>query len=276
MLDNRSLKQLRQHYDVEKELAQRLRNTTKSDRRSSYSTIYDELFSRVPDHPQLTRKATSTEKRDFILNQLKLLNPILSETMTVIEIGAGDCGLSFEIAKYVEMVIAIDVSRVIASSSNPPDNFKLLISDGVSIPVPDNSIDLAYSYQLMEHLHPEDANEQLTNIFNSLRSGGRYVCVTPNRIMGPHDISKYFDLTAQGLHLKEYTVTELHKLFKQVGFSSIHVLANTKGKYLEVPILPSKMLESLLSFLPLGIRRKIAASYPLRAFLGVPVIAVKE
>jgi hypothetical protein len=31
----------------------------------------------------------------------------------------------------------------------------------------------------MEHLHPEDAFEQLRNIIRALAPGGRYVCITP-------------------------------------------------------------------------------------------------
>jgi hypothetical protein len=64
---------------------------------------------------------------------------------------------------------------------------------------------VAYSYQLMEHLHPGDALEQLVNIYQALKRDSVYCCVTPNRISGPHDISVYFDTVAQGLHLKEYS-----------------------------------------------------------------------
>ena len=71
----------------------------------------------------------------------------------------------------------------------------------------------------MEHLHPDDAVDQLKNIYNALVNGGKYICITPNRLTGPHDISKYFDNVATGFHLKEYTVTELSGLFREVGFS---------------------------------------------------------
>jgi hypothetical protein len=42
-----------------------------------------------------------------------------------------------------------------------PVGFQLLISDGSSIPVPHHSVDLAYSNQLMKHLHTADARAQL-------------------------------------------------------------------------------------------------------------------
>ena len=73
----------------------------------------------------------------------------------------------------------------------------------------------------MEHLHPDDAIVQLTNIKNALTNGGKYICITPNRINGPHDISRYFDKEASGFHLKEYTFTDLNKIFKNIGFSTV-------------------------------------------------------
>jgi predicted SAM-dependent methyltransferase len=50
----------------------------------------------------------------------------------------------------------------------------------------------------MEHLHPDDAFEQLKQIYTALTPGGLYICTTPNRLTGPHDVSKYFDETAAG------------------------------------------------------------------------------
>src|SRR3712207_8321428 len=57
--------------------------------------------------------------------------------------------------------------------------------------------------QLMEHLHPEDAAEQLANIARALAPGGVYVCVTPNRLYGPSDISMYFDDVRSEEHTSE-------------------------------------------------------------------------
>ena len=83
----------------------------------------------------------------------------------------------------------------------------VVLSDGVSVEVPAASVTLAYSNQLMEHLHPDDALVQLRNIVRALAPGGLYVR-HPNRLTGPHDISMYFDRVATGFHLKEYTATE--------------------------------------------------------------------
>jgi hypothetical protein len=47
---------------------------------------------------------------------------------------------------------------------------------------------------------------------------GIYYRITANRVLGPHDISRYFDSVATGPHMKEYTVGELAKLCRNAEF----------------------------------------------------------
>lgn len=177
-------------------------------------------------------------------------------------------------ARHVKKVYAIDVSEEITKNKILPENFQLIISDGVSIPIPDNNITLAYSKDLMEHVHPDDAFYQLHNIFKVLVNNGKYICITPNRLSGPHDISKYFNNVATGFHLKEYTITELNDLFKKVGFSKIKTYIGDKGIYLKFPLIILKILEKFLSMLPLSLRKNIAKTLLFKAFLGI-IIGIK-
>jgi hypothetical protein len=64
---------------------------------------------------------------------------------------AGDCRLALEVAKYVKNIYPIDASKEITKNENFPKNFELIISDGISMPVLESSITIAYSDQLMEH-----------------------------------------------------------------------------------------------------------------------------
>src|SRR5262245_64607084 len=54
--ESRPLDRLRAHYVVETQLARRLMNASKTERLSAYKLVYDELFAKVPDHPQHTRR----------------------------------------------------------------------------------------------------------------------------------------------------------------------------------------------------------------------------
>jgi hypothetical protein len=60
--DGRSPERIRHHYEVEKELASKLRSASREQRRELYSKVYEELWKRVPDHPMLTRKEDGLAK----------------------------------------------------------------------------------------------------------------------------------------------------------------------------------------------------------------------
>jgi SAM-dependent methyltransferase len=267
--------QVREHYEIEKQLAERLRRATRDERRSLYRTLYDELYQRVPHHPQITRKSSAGLTHDAVAPQLRLLRQYLRPESTVLEIGPGDCALSVELAQQARQVYGLDVSEEITHRAALPSNFKLILSDGTSVPLPADSVDVAYSNQLMEHLHPDDALEQLQGIWRALRPGGVYICITPNRLNGPHDVSRHFDPIATGFHLKEYTVGELCRMLRNVGFRKVHGLVGRKGVFIPAPVAPMMVLEAVLSVMPPKTRRLVALTLPCRAFLGVRVVGTK-
>ena len=207
--------------------------------------------------------------------QLGFLLPHLVGTTTFAEIGAGDCALSLAVAHRCRQVFAIDVSEVIAQRSNWPANCTFLLTEGTRLPMPDATLDVAYSNQLMEHLHPEDALSQLRDIHRVLRPGGRYVCITPNSVAGPWDISVYFDEVATGLHLREYRVDELVRHLRDAGFSRVDIHAGGRGFFLQVPQSLVALTESVLLAMPYGIRSRIARWLPVRGLLGLRVVAWK-
>jgi SAM-dependent methyltransferase len=273
--ENRTIEQLRKHYEVEKELAHRLRQATRLERRHLYTALYDELYRQVPDHPQLTRKSSAGEKMKAVARELKRLQPFLDKATTFLEVGAGDCALSLKVAGLVKQVYAVDVSAEITRNAEVPPNFQLLLSDGCTIPVSPNSVQVAYSNQLMEHLHPDDAAEQLDNIYKALAPGGIYLCMTPNRLSGPHDISQYFDRVATGFHLKEYSLSELNKLFKKIGFVKVRVYLGIGERVISSSVLPFIFLEAVLNLLPYSLRKLIAHSRLVEMLLGIRLIGKK-
>jgi len=251
----RTTARLAAHYEIERELADRVRNSTHEERAELYSTVYDELFARVPDHPQLTLKESPETRRQRLAAQVRLVEDFLDRDATFLEIGAGDCALSLAVAPTVAEVYAVEVSETIAATAETPANFTLLISDGRSIPVPAGSVTLAYSNQLMEHLHPDDAGEQVHAIAAALKPGGAYLCLTPHRAFGPSDISAFFDEEATGFHLKEYTTAELSQLFRRAGFRTVRVLARVAGRRFSLPAAPFIVIERLVMRLPARVRR---------------------
>src|SRR4051794_34537025 len=63
----------------------------------------------------------------------------------------------------------------------------LVLSEGCELPLADASIDLVISFELIEHLHRDDAVDHVREVYRVLKPGGSYVCGTPNIVCGPHD-----------------------------------------------------------------------------------------
>src|SRR6267378_71062 len=271
----RSAARIREHYLVERQLASRLKAASKQERRSLYTQAYDELFRRVPDHPQISIKISPESARREVGLQLAFIGRFLRPGQTFLEIGPGDCALSFEVCRHAARVLAVDVSTEITNVPDVPANFRLIISDGCSIPAQPNSVDVAYSNQLMEHLHPDDALEQVHNVLDVLKPGGVYICITPNRITGPHDVSRGFDEEATGFHLKEYTTSELTALFREVGFTKVRSYVGARG--LHLPFYPSFLAgaERLSLALPRGLRHRLLRTRILTTLLNIRMVATK-
>ena len=272
--DPRTAEQIREHYVIERELAARLRVAGKEERRRLYTEVYNELFRRVPHHPQLAAKTDASVRAETIY-ALKLVRRFINPESVYLEIGPGDCALALEVAKLVRTVYAVDVSDEISQGLNPPKNFALVISDGSSIPVPPESIDVVFSDQLMEHLHPDDAREQLANVYHALKPGGICICITPNRLSGPHDVSRHFDDIATGFHLKEYTIAELSAVFREAGFRKLRLLIGARGFSVSVPVVIVRLVESLFEKLPKQFTKTVARRFPLRLVLGIKLTGSK-
>lgn len=273
--DSRTREQLRQHYEVERELSDRLRQATPAQRRLLYGTVYKELRARVPLHPMHTRQTSPEERAQAVRDELLILSPFLRPSTVFLEVGPGDYALATAVAARVVRVLAVDVSDEILCARALPENVRPVLSDGSSILVEPGSVDVAYSNQMMEHVHPDDALEQLRQLYAALKRGGVYICITPHRLTGPHDISGAFDVEASGLHLKEYTAGELAALFRAVGFTRVRCLFGGRGRFVQLPAWPALICETLLGRLPAGRRKAVACTAPFRWLLNLRLVGFK-
>jgi len=223
----------------------------------------------------LQRKENPEATGRAVMSQLRLIERFLRPDTCFLEIGPGDCKLSVAVSQVVRQVYAVDVSEVISSAAMRPANFELILSDGTSIPVPHGTANVAFSNQLMEHLHPDDALEHLRNIYKALGRGGLYVCITPNALSGPHDISRHFDRVATGFHLKEYTNAELYELFVRVGFSKVRAMLAVRGRSVLVPVAICRIAEWFIRRIPHPCRLRLAGRLPLRLLLGIQMVGYK-
>jgi len=124
-----------------------------------------------------------------------------------LEIGAGDCALARRAAGFVERVYAVDVCEDTMGRLGGPPNLVRVVHDGVRIPLPYATVDIAFSRQLVI--------SQLTGVCHALKDGGRYITYSK----GP--------------------AAELRDAFFDAGFSAVHFYANG----IRVPYLLAKLLD---------------------------------
>jgi hypothetical protein len=127
----------------------------------------------------------------------------------------------------------------------------------------------------MEHLHPDDALLQLTNVVRAVRAGGVYICITPNRVSGPHDVSRDFDKVATGFHLREYTGRETLNMFLSAGFAHIDFYAGGRGRYVRIPTALALSAEAAFERLPAGVRRAKISALAAHMLLGLNIVATR-
>lgn len=260
-----------EHYRIERELADRLRAATPEQRRSLYAAVYSERSVRIQHHPLVVQAADPEARASAVASQVGLLRPFISPATVFAEVGAGDGAVAKAVAPLVARAIALDVTDALVQPG-APTNFEFRTFDGFDLGLPTESVDVFYSNDVAEHLHADDLLEQTASIRRALRTGGVYVCVTPNRLSGPHDVSRHFDDTPKGFHLREYSVTELVDVFRTTGFSRVRVVATARGRHLS-PLMPATAVapvESALDRMPRRLARRIA-----RPLAAIKVIAVR-
>ncbi len=263
----RTLEQVWRHYQVERELAERIRRSRPGERAALYPSLYEELFARVPDHPRMTAALEPRYQAKFLRAKLALLQPFLTPSTRMIEFGAGDCAFAARAALRTRSVIAADLSDQRPPGTSLPRNLRQVLYDGFRIEVEPASLDLAFSDQMIEHLHPDDVEPHFRLALRLLRAGGVYVLRTPHAFLGPHDVSRYFSRTPRGFHLKEWTFHELASLLLRSGYARVNAYWLARGVSLRAPLAVFRAAEVAMARLAAGPR-------PLAARLFTPAVCL--
>jgi len=93
------------------------------------------------------------------------------------EIGSPDPTLAVRAASYVERVYSIQVGQA-QPGVRAPCNLRPVLCDGIRIPVPEATIDIAWSGDFMDRLQGEAVTEHLQGVYRGLVSGGEYLFTT--------------------------------------------------------------------------------------------------
>jgi SAM-dependent methyltransferase len=88
---------------------------------------------------------------------------------------------------------------------------------------PERQYDVIIHAHLIEHIPPSQTQGFLEACYESLAPDGYMVVITPSRLTGPHDVTRYFregDSEPEGFHLKEFTLHDLETSLSQAGFGN--------------------------------------------------------
>lgn len=100
--------------------------------------------------------------------------------MDVLDFGCGLGYLAREVAKYSKNVVAVDISYGViacAKELNSSSNISYYVNDGKCLSMLDGStIDLIYSFAVVQHLSEELFEGILREFFRVLKSHGKVIC----------------------------------------------------------------------------------------------------
>lgn len=217
--------------------AKRLRECNPQERKILYSEAYSAVsklgIKRFSSDDPECRTAGSSK----IIAQS--LSHLVKRNDRVLEIGCGRGYTSLKLAPKVKSMVGIDVSDSVIAESNELitkygiKNLEVRLVSAFELKENfiKNEFDACISIDTIEHLHPDDAKEHLRQIFYVLKPGGRYIIQMPNRLNGPHDITKQIfpgEHHALGFHLNESTYQEMIKIMRSIGFNRFKVFIPIK------------------------------------------------
>lgn len=268
---DRSFEQIKNHYLVEKSIAEKLKKSNREERKLILATMYDELFTKVPDHPRLTRRQSEESTSRANKSKFSIVSELLNQSVLFVEFASGDCRFAFEVAEKVKYCYGIDISDQRNPTDNIPDNFKLIIYDGYNLnEIQNDSIDIVFSDQFIEHLHKEDTKLHFQLVHRILKVGGKYVFRTPHLLTGPHDVSQFFSYEPECFHLKEWTYTEMKRMLMELEYSRFHTFLNAKGKNLRMPNAYFSICEFIIGQVPKKYIRNIT-KYLIPSLCGMAI-----
>lgn len=115
---------------------------------------------------------------------------------TVLDIASGEGYGTHILARFAAHATGVDISPEaveFAAKKYPGPNISFLRGDAAAIPLPDSSIDVAVSFETLEHLREQD--KMLCEIRRILKKEGLLIISTPN--------SRTYNRTDNVFHVKE-------------------------------------------------------------------------
>jgi 2-polyprenyl-3-methyl-5-hydroxy-6-metoxy-1,4-benzoquinol methylase len=217
---------------LEIEYAERLRKSTPAERKElyieAYSAVSEKGATLMPEEPEKRTAGTTP-------SLVKSISRLCDSSDRILEVGCGRGYTCLKLAPHVASIVGIDVSEPTLKEAQKLlethriQNAQILrcFADELTHYFSSGVFDKVISIDVYEHLHPDDAVLHLHQVYSVLKPKGHYIIVTPNRLTGPHDITrKLFPDADQplGFHLNETTCAELVEQMEDIGFTKVRAV----------------------------------------------------
>ncbi len=231
--------------ELEFDYARQLRESDTATRRS----LYDEAYSHVAEFRTFASNKPEDRTAGTSKELVDLLAQILAEDENVLEVGCGRGYTCLTLAPQVKTIVGTDVTdSVLTEAQQVLEQHEVKNAAIVKVSAFElcshfeaETFDSAISIEVVEHLHPEDAEEHFRQIFRVLKPGGKYIVVMPNRLDGPHDITRdvFPEMhEAIGFHLNESTYAQMAPTMREIGFNRFYSFHRIRGGRRKVFCLP--------------------------------------
>lgn len=273
---------------LEFEYGRRLRECSSEERQDLYAEAYSKTVEAgAADMPEDIESRTAGTSRGLVT----ALQKICRKSDSVLEVGCGRGYTCLNLAPYVESIVGTDVSEPSLRETD-----QVLKDHGVTNARTESvnafdldkafepaSFDKIISIDLIEHLHPDDALRHVKSACAALKPGGAIIVVSPNRVTGPHDITRtHFPDSREpkGFHLNELSQRELIETLRPFGFERFQPFAIHPVRWLPFsgatyPLAFSLWIERLFESGPTGNRYWLRLGRLLSPFLRIRMIAYK-
>lgn len=198
--------------EVQRKLEHELKDhLIKDSSEKNFQEAYDKLHTFFIEHENV-ESLYPTDLQWFS----KIFIDLSGNSNKILDIGSGNGKLAIAMARKGNTVTGLDVSKIAIRTAQEmhrkiasalPVEFKF--GDARKLPFEDNSFDYITSQDLVEHISEDDFKVHLKEVYRVLKPGGRYVFWTPSELRGGSSL---------GLHLKEYTISEMDKIIRNTNF----------------------------------------------------------
>ena len=212
--------------------AKRLRESNSIERRKLYGEAYS-IVSGLTYKPiqgmNPAERTAGTTKR-----LIQQISQLVNSNDTVLEVGCGRGYTCLMLAQHVQSMVGTDVSEpslvesieILENNKVRNVSIKKVSAFELRNTFENNEFNVCISIDVLEHLHHDDAVEHLQQVLQILKPGGKYIIVCPNRLSGPHDITREEFPNAKealGFHLNETNHRELAQIMRKIGFKKLQI-----------------------------------------------------